>query len=167
LHSAKFLIHAKALAVFVLDCILGAQIDLIEEKTVNQNLTDIGLLILRIGAGGFMLVAHGWGKFMNYFDTSFNSVAWADPIGIGPAMSHHLATGAEVGCSVLLILGVLTRLSAIPLAVTMGVAAFVVHADDPFKVKELALVYFIMFLTLVLTGGGRFSLLKSKTVVLS
>jgi len=134
---------------------------------MNQNLIDIGLLLLRIGAGGFMLVLHGWGKFMNYFDTSFNAVQWADPIGIGPAWSHHLATGAELVCALFLILGVLTRLSAIPLAVTMGVAAFVVHADDPFKMKELALVYFIMYLTLIFTGGGRFALLKSKTVVLS
>jgi len=134
---------------------------------MNQNLTDIGLLLLRIGAGGFMLVLHGWGKFMNYFDTSFNAVQWADPIGVGPAWSHHLATGAEVGCSVLLILGVLTRLSAIPLAFTMGVAAFVVHADDPFKVKELAFAYLIMYVTLIFTGGGRFALLKTKTVVLS
>jgi putative oxidoreductase len=40
----------------------------------------------------------------------------------------------------------------------MLVAAFVVHGDDPWSKKELALLYAIPFLTLGLTGPGRFSI---------
>ena len=40
----------------------------------------------------------------------------------------------------------------------MTVAAFVAHAADPFKVKELALAYWTMAGTLMCTGGGSVSL---------
>lgn len=56
-----------------------------------------------------------------------------------------------------MVLGVKTRWSAVPVVVTMAVAVLVAHADDPFKVKELALLYGVAFLALVLTGGGRYS----------
>jgi putative oxidoreductase len=134
---------------------------------MNQTLSDIGLLLLRLVAGGVMLVSHGWGKLQHYFDPAFDMSQFPDPIGLGGAFSHHLATGAEVICAALLVLGVLTRLSAIPLAITMAVAFFVVHADDPFQVKELAFVYLVMYLVLACTGGGRFALVKSKAFVLS
>ncbi len=158
-----------ALAVFLLDLKSGQSesLSLIGGYFMAAMLVDIGLLILRLAAGGIMAIAHGWPKFMHYFDTNFDPNKWADPLGMGPALSHHLATGAELVCSILLMLGVLTRLSAIPLAFTMFVAFFVVHADDPFQNKELALVYLCMYLTLIFTGGGKFALLKSKTVVLS
>jgi putative oxidoreductase len=58
----------------------------------------------------------------------------------------------------LLILGLGTRLAAMPLAFTMMVALFVVHAEDPWKVKELAAVYLGVYLALILTGPGDFSL---------
>lgn len=134
---------------------------------MNQALMDVGLLLLRVGAGGVMLVAHGWPKLLHYFDPEFDFSRFPDPIGLGGAMSHHLATGAEFLCSITLILGVLTRLSAVPLAFTMAIAFFVVHAQDPFQVKELGFVYLIMFVALIFTGGGRFALVKSKTLVLS
>jgi putative oxidoreductase len=38
------------------------------------------------------------------------------------------------------------------------VAAFVVHSGDPWAKKELALLFAIPYLTLLLAGGGRFAL---------
>ncbi len=69
-----------------------------------------------------------------------------------------MAIGAEVGCSLLLIVGLASRLAAIPLAFTMLVALFVVHANDPWKVKELAATYLLVYVALMLAGPGRFSL---------
>jgi putative oxidoreductase len=40
----------------------------------------------------------------------------------------------------------------------MAVAAFVVHAGDPWAKKELALLYAVPYLALLLAGGGRFAL---------
>ena len=47
---------------------------------------------------------------------------------------------------------------ALPLAFTMIVALFLVHAKDPWKVKELAAVYLCVYLSLILMGAGEFSL---------
>lgn len=114
----------------------------------------IGLLALRVGIGCLMLV-HGIQKVMGFSEMSG---AFPDPIGIGSQLSLIMAIGAEVGCSVLLILGLGTRLAVVPLAFTMLVALFVVHAEDPWKVKELAAIYLLVYISLLLTGPGQFSL---------
>ena len=114
----------------------------------------LGLLALRLGAGGFMLT-HGWAKIARF---SALSAKFPDPLGIGSTASLTLAVSAEFGCAILLILGALTRFAAFPLAVTMVVAAFMVHGGDPFAKKELALLYLVAFVALMFTGAGRLSL---------
>jgi putative oxidoreductase len=116
--------------------------------------TDAGLLILRLGAG-LMMLGHGYGKLV---DLVQGNLAFADPLGIGPVPSKILATFAEFLCSLLVIVGFRTRWTAIPVAFTMLVAAFVVHAADPWPKKELALVYAVCFVSLAVLGGGRFGL---------
>jgi len=118
---------------------------------------DLGLLWLRIMVGGFMLVYHGWPKLNSYSERLHS---FADPIGLGSPVSLSLAIFAEVFCSLAIILGLATRLVAIPLAFTMAVAIFVVHADDPWQKKEFAFMYFIPFVAIFLMGPGRFSLDK-------
>ncbi|MEW4526748.1 MAG: DoxX family protein [Maioricimonas sp. JB045] len=113
----------------------------------------IGLLILRVGVGCLMLT-HGVPKLLNYTTLS---QGFADPIGLGSQISVILAIGAEVGCSILLILGAFTRLAVLPLAFTMIVAVFVVHGADPWKVKELGSFYLLTYVALALTGPGQFS----------
>lgn len=101
-----------------------------------------------------MAVMHGLPKL-----TSFSEKAdtWADPIGLGPTVSLALAVAAELGCSLLVMLGFKTRMSVIPLIFTMVVAAFIVHAEDPFQKKELALLYLGAFIVILEAGPGRFS----------
>lgn len=99
-------------------------------------------------------MTHGWAKLQRLVE---GNVAFGDPIGIGPVPSLILATAAEFFCALLVVLGVKTRWSAIPVAITMAVAAFVAHAGDPFANRELALVYLMGFLALAWTGGGSLS----------
>lgn len=115
----------------------------------------IGLLILRVGTGLFMLLAHGWPKLSAF---SEKSGGFPDPIGLGSPVSLSLAVFAEVFCALAIALGLFTRAAAIPLLVTMVVAAFVIHGDDPFQKKEFALLYAIPFLTLIFTGAGKYSI---------
>lgn len=125
-------------------------------KTIpHEPFTSIGLLILRVGVGGFMAFAHGLPKL-----TGFSEMAarFADPIGVGTTASLALAIFAELFCALALVLGLFTRAVALPLLFTMLVAGLIVHADDPWGKKEFALLYAIPFLTLMLTGGGRYSL---------
>jgi len=114
-----------------------------------------GLLILRVLPAMLMLTAHGWPKLIGYAD-KMNQ--FFDPIGLGSPVALALAIFAEVGCSILLILGIGTRLAAIPLLITMLVAALLVHAQDPFAKQEFPFLYGIIFLTLIFTGGGSYGL---------
>jgi putative oxidoreductase len=115
---------------------------------------NIAILFLRVSVGIFMLT-HGTGKLMALL--SGGPVKFADPIGIGPAASLALAVFAEVICSLFLIFGIATRFSAIPLIITMLVAGFIVHAEDLFRVKEMAFLYLSTFITIAISGAGKFS----------
>ena len=116
---------------------------------------DLALLLLRISTGLMMALGHGLGKVRAVIAGDFS---FPDPIGIGAAPSLILAALAEFFCALLVALGVKTRYCAIPLVITMLVAALLVHADDPWGKKEFALLYAIPFAALVLAGGGRYTL---------
>ena len=116
--------------------------------------TSLGLLILRITFGSFMAV-HGWQKLSSFSDLAEK---FPDPLGVGSQLSLTLTIGAELGCSLLLIIGLLTRLASIPLAFTMIIALFVIHGADPWQKKELAAAYLSVYAVLLCTGPGACSI---------
>lgn len=67
----------------------------------TQKQIDSGLFVLRVAIGCFMLV-HGIQKLMGFSEMADK---FPDPIGMGSQLSLVMAIGAEVGCSLLLILG--------------------------------------------------------------
>ena len=115
---------------------------------------DLALLILRLQLGVLMLT-HGYPKLMNYSDRMDK---FADPFGLGPEVSLALVIFAEFFCSIALIIGLKIRLAVIPLIVTMLVAIFHAHWDDPFGRKELPLMYLSGYIILLLIGAGKYSL---------
>jgi putative oxidoreductase len=121
---------------------------------IERRGTDFGLLFLRVSVGLTMLLGHGLAK-LDRLGT--DPVQFADPLGIGASASLHLALLGEVVGSTLIVLGAFTRVGAFLLLMTMLVAFFVVHADDPFSRKEPALLFAIPALTLLLAGPGRHS----------
>lgn len=125
--------------------------------STNLNLrhVDLGLLIFRIGISALMLT-HGTPKLIKAF--SGEEVSFADPLGMGEVVTFTFAIFAEFICSVLIILGLGTRLAAIPLIITMAVAGFIVHFSDGFGRQELPLLFLLGFILLFFTGGGKYSL---------
>lgn len=115
----------------------------------------MGLLVLRLGSGGLMLFAHGWGKLANFGE---RAETFRDPLGLGPELSLVLTVFSEVVCAGLVMLGLATRLASIPLVITMAVIVFVVHGADPFRQQELPLLFGFAYLTLLFTGPGKLSL---------
>lgn len=123
---------------------------------------DVGLLILRGFSGAFMFFGHGLSKLQNLLAGNLN---FADPLGLGQNLSLILSTFAEFFCAGLLILGLFPRVSAGILIINMFVAGFIQHSSDPFAVKEKALIYLVIFIALLIFGGGKYSineLLPSK-----
>lgn len=111
-------------------------------------------LVLRLVIGGAMLT-HGVAKLQAF---EVLSTTFPDPLGVGSLVSLLMALSAEVGCSILIIIGFMTRLATLPAMFTMGMAFLVIHCNDPFAVKELALMYFMVYLTIFILGAGRYSL---------
>lgn len=112
------------------------------------------LLFLRI-AVSILMLTHGMGKFEKLM--AGGPIQFGDPLGIGAPASLALAVFSEILCSFLLIIGLGTRLATIPLVITMIIAAFIVHSADPFVKQELPLLYLAIYLSLMVTGAGRYS----------
>ncbi|WP_431136958.1 DoxX family protein [Psychroserpens mesophilus] len=122
----------------------------IEIKSRKVNIT---LLVLRVGIGLLML-GHGIPKLQMLIS---GDIQFPGVMGMSPTLSLALAVFAEVVCSILLLVGLLTRYAAIPLIVTMLTAVLIIHGDDPFAKQELGILYLIVYLTLFLLGSGKFS----------
>lgn len=120
-----------------------------------SNNINFSLLFLRVTSGIFMLT-HGVGKLTKLIEGG--TIKFANPIGIGPEASLILAVFAEFFCSIFLIIGFATRLSSVPLIITMLVAGFIVHTGDPFAVKEKAFLFSIIFIFTAITGAGKYSI---------
>lgn len=112
------------------------------------------VLVLRVAIAAFM-ITHGWPKFLKLLEGG--EIQFGDPIGLGPAVSLVLAVFAEFFCSILIGIGLATRLASIPLIVTMFVAAFVSHGADPFRRKETALLYLLFYLAFLVLGSRKYS----------
>lgn len=115
---------------------------------------DLGLLFFRVSLGLLMLFPHGYSKVVSF---SERMDVFPDPLGVGSAISLSLAVFAEVIASLMLILGIKTRFFATPLLITMMVAAFMVHGSDPWGTKEKAVLFAVGYMTLIITGGGKYS----------
>ncbi len=115
---------------------------------------DSAILFMRIFIGAMMLT-HGIGKLQNY-NAIVNS--FPDPLGIGSAVSFAIITFVEVGCSVLIIMGLFTRLASLPLIFGMFVATFIAFPDKSFAAGELSFVYMGIYIMLLISGGGRYAI---------
>lgn len=115
---------------------------------------DSAILFMRIFIGAMMLT-HGIGKIQNY-NAIVNS--FPDPLGIGSAVSFTLITLTEVGCSVLIIMGLFTRLATLPLIFGMYIATFIAFPEKTFAEGELSFVYMGIYIMLLVSGGGRYAL---------
>lgn len=121
----------------------------IESRRINFALFALRLLF------GILFMVHGLSKLNDF---SQISSTFPDPLGIGNEVSLILAIFSEVGCSIMLILGLLTRLVLIPMVFTMCIAFFVIHSGDPFSAKEPALTFLLTFIILWISGAGKYSL---------
>jgi len=111
------------------------------------------ILIMRV-IFGVLFFTHGLDKMMNFNELVQN---YPSIIGLGSYMTLMVTIFCEFCCSLFLISGLLVRIMTIPMIIAMGVAFFDVH-DAMMPEGELALIYFIMFIVLFVTGPGRFSI---------
>ncbi|MGE8552515.1 DoxX family protein [Chryseobacterium jejuense] len=115
---------------------------------------DIILLAVRVFVG-FAMLSHGYPKLQMLL--AGGKIEFFDFLGMGPQITLILTVLAEFVCSILLILGLFTRVSLGFLIFTMVIAGFVVHGADPFEKREMSLIYLSVYLLLMIIGAGKVS----------
>lgn len=112
------------------------------------------ILFFRIFSG-LMMIPYGVGKIEKFDEYTVDF--FGDPLGIGMIPSLLLTIFAQLVCSLFLIAGFQTRISALILAFNMAVATKF-HFFDPFSIKALPILFLGMYCMLVMLGGGKYSL---------
>ena len=118
-------------------------------------MNNIALLVLRDVFAGSMLYGHGLSKLNKLIE---GDLGFANPIGIGEAPTLVLAVFAEFLAPIFIIIGYKTKFFSFFPAATMFVAAFIVHMGDPFGKIEKALLFLAVFVILMITGSGKYSI---------
>lgn len=110
-------------------------------------------LLLRLIFGGLM-IPHGYAKLTHFAEYQND---FLNLLGMGTTVSLGLAIFAELGCSILLVMGLLTRLALIPLIVTALVIVFSAHGGEILGDGEHGFLYLAVYVSLLLTGPGQYS----------
>ncbi len=117
---------------------------------------DLALLILRIWFGLSLFVKHGIEKL-----TGFHNMLqhFPDPIHIGPLPGLIVATLSDGICSVLVMIGLLTRVSSGIIVINLFVVFTFMHGFS-FSQEHAQLVYLYLggYLAIFLAGPGRYSI---------
>jgi len=118
---------------------------------------DAALLIIRVVLGIIMLY-HGWPKLTNLGGTIEGFTGMGIPL---PPLAATFSMVAEVGGGLLLLLGVLTDVAGLLVAIDMLGAITFVHAKNGLAVMdggvEWPLALLAMALGVALAGPGRYS----------
>ena len=127
-------------------------------RTATPRQVDLGLLILRL-ALGIVFMAHGGQKL---FVMGLAGVTGGfTQMGIpAPGVTAPLVALVEFAGAIALVIGLLTRLAALGIAVDMLGAMFFVHLKNGFFLPmgyEFALLLCLLAVTLVITGAGGYS----------
>lgn len=123
----------------------------------DSTFTSIGLLVLRLWIGLTMMLNHGLDKMIHFDKYSQHFLSF---MGLSPAASLCLSIFAEFFSSALLVLGLLTRFGALVLTINMSVAFFIAMKGSLNGNGELAFMYLMGYVVLLLTGPGTVSLDK-------
>ena len=118
-------------------------------------MNNIALLILRVVFAGSMLYGHGLGKLNRLLE---GNLSFSNPLGIGEIPTLILAVFSEFLAPIFIIIGYKTKFFSFFPAATMFVAAFIVHWGDPFGRVEKALLFLTVFVVLMMTGPGKYSI---------
>lgn len=115
---------------------------------------NIGMLIPRVFLG-LVLMNHGYQKLINFSGLKHHFMNF---LHLGSITSLVLIIFAEFFCGSLLVLGLITRLAAIPVLIGMGVVFFIASNGNLFAEGERGGIYMAMTFLILLVGPGRISM---------
>ena len=116
---------------------------------------NVAMLVLRVGLGA-LIIPNGYMKLTKFTDPSFVNMM-INFLGMGKEVSLALVIFAEFFCSILVVLGLMTRLAVIPLIIAMVVAVVIAHKGQIFGEGGHAALFAVGFITVFILGPGRIS----------
>lgn len=119
---------------------------------------DVAMLILRVGVGMLILSKHGIEKLFSF---NYMLEIFPDPIGIGKLPSLIFSLITDGICTIMIAIGLFTRISSFLICINLLVAFILVHNGniiDPHG--ELVVVYFVATLIIFLYGPGKINIHK-------
>ena len=120
---------------------------------VNRDLT---MLLLRILVGFSLFYKHGIEKLTGFSNMQTH---FPDPfhIGVTPGLMFALLTDGV--CSLLIIVGLASRLAALLIIFNLSVVFFFLHGGSIVDAHaEMGYVYLAAFLCILLAGAGKYSI---------
>ncbi|RKU02064.1 LysR family transcriptional regulator [Burkholderia sp. Nafp2/4-1b] len=125
------------------------------QPDLSRHATDLGLLFLRVSASLLLIVVHGLPKVIHY---TSEAAAIEDPFHLGRTLSILFAIFAELVCPIFMIVGLWTRVAALPVMIVTIVALVFVHPDWSLRDGQFAWMLLILFGTVAIAGAGRYAL---------
>lgn len=116
---------------------------------------NLATLILRVCLGAVMIPGHGWVKLTKFSEMQDKFMNF---LGLGTQISLGLAVFAEFFCSILIVLGLCTRLATIPLIILLFVAITMAHGSDVFDTAQFPFVLLAGFIAIFILGPGKISI---------
>lgn len=86
-----------------------------------------------------------------------HGVRFDAPFGAGGEFSWILTVFSECFCTILVMLGIFTKLSAVPPLIVMLALALILPSGAAWSARELYLLYALPFFVLTFTGPGEYS----------
>jgi len=128
----------------------------------NKRLVAAGHVFLRVAAGLMIFYIHGLHKLEGGIEYFRNGTPWVlehEVAGMrfpAPLAAAVFATAVQFICSLFIIVGLFTRLSALLLAGALGgaISQNLLAGRDP----QLAILYTLVVIAILLLGGGPLSL---------
>ncbi|AWH85679.1 DoxX family protein [Flavobacterium album] len=116
---------------------------------------NFGILFFRIAVAAQLIIVHGLKKIGVGVAAP---EAVPNPLGLPPALNDIIAIAANTYLPFLIVIGLCTRLAALPAVCVTLTGYFIVHANDPLAVSDVPYMYSVSLLLIIILGGGRYSL---------
>ncbi|UJR83044.1 DoxX family protein [Sandaracinus amylolyticus] len=125
------------------------------ETPPRDRAIDVALLLHRVGSAALLWAFHMRPK-LERFEEELST--FPDPFGIGHPASFVLALLSEGLCSVAVAIGLVTRVSAAAIVLTMGTVLMLAARGLEGADVQAALLYALLYLLPIVAGPGHLSL---------
>lgn len=129
-------------------------IKLILSSDLHSTTANFGILFFRVAVATELIVVHGLKKIGIGVAVPEDI---PNPFGFPSILNDFLAIAANVYLPVFVVLGLFTRLAAIPALIVTATGYFIMHGTDSLIERDIPFMYSIAMLTIAMVGGGKYS----------